>query len=49
MAAIPIEGDAVVWSRLRMRVWPVRLRELRQYSSELDLHDFYRVTACWIL
>ena len=28
MAAIPIEGDAVVWGRLRMRVWPVRLREV---------------------
>ena len=22
MAAIPIEGDAVVWGRLLMRVWP---------------------------
>jgi len=28
MAAIPTEGDAIVWGRLRMRVWPVRLREL---------------------
>ena len=28
MAAIPIEGDAVVWARLPVRVWPPRLREL---------------------
>ena len=28
MAAIPTGRDAVVWGRLRMRVWPVCLREL---------------------
>ena len=51
MAAIPIEGDAVVWARLRMRVWPSRETTgiMDSTAQELDLHNFYRVTACWIL
>ena len=28
LAAIPVEGDAGVWARLPVRVWPPRLREL---------------------
>ena len=47
MAAIPIERDAVVWGRLRMRVWPVRPREVWTVQLRaIDLHNFYRVTAC---
>ena len=52
MAAIPIEGDAVVWARLRMRVWPSRETTGIMDSTAqelLDLHNFYGVTACWIL
>ena len=40
MAAIPIGRDAAVWGRLRMRVWPVRLRELGTVQLR-DLHNFY--------
>ena len=39
-------GGAVVWARLPMRAWPVRLRELwTVYSSELDLYDFSRAKS----
>ena len=48
VAAIPIEGDAVVWARLRMRVWPSRETTgiMDSTAQELDLHNFYRVIYC---
>ena len=47
MAAIPIEGDVVVWGRLHKRVWPVRQREL--WTVQLRARSSRFLWSCCML